>query len=157
MTTQRYATSIEAAPKTVWDTMLGDPTYRQWTAEFTEGSYFEGSWEQGERIRFLAPNGEGMVAVIAENRPYEFISIRHLGVIKDGVEDTDSDEVRAWAPAYENYTLSPDGVSTRLEVTIEVTPDAEEFMARLWPRALSRLKALCEAGGAGATSRQAPR
>jgi len=58
----------------------------------------------GERIQFLSPSGDGMVAEIAENRTNEFISIRQLGLIKKGVEDTESEAVRAWAPVYENYT-----------------------------------------------------
>src|SRR5512134_3383911 len=82
-----FTTLIQAPRQTVWDTMLGPATYRIWTAAFTQGSYFEGSWEEGERIRFLAPDGRGMTAQTAENRKHEFISIKHLGYVKDGVED----------------------------------------------------------------------
>jgi hypothetical protein len=39
-----------------------------------------------------------MIAEIAEHRPNEFISIRNLGFIAKGVEDTGSDAVRARAP-----------------------------------------------------------
>ena len=46
-----------------------------------------------------------MVSEIAENKPNEFISIRHLGYIANGIEDTQSEAIRAWAPAYENYTF----------------------------------------------------
>jgi hypothetical protein len=34
-----------------------------------------------------------MVAVIAEHRPQEFLSIEHLGEIRNGVEDTASEAV----------------------------------------------------------------
>ena len=48
-----------------------DPdTYRDWTSAFAEGSHFVGSWEEGARILFLGPSGDGMVATIAARRPY---------------------------------------------------------------------------------------
>jgi uncharacterized protein YndB with AHSA1/START domain len=141
----RFDTTIAAPREVVWDVMLGADTYREWTAPFAEGSYFEGSWDEGAAIRFLGPGGgEGMVAVIAKNRRHEFVSIEHRGFIKDGVEDTTSEAVRAWAPAFENYTLRSEGTGTRLEVEMDVLPDFEEYMAKTWPQALSALKALSE-------------
>ena len=140
-----YDATIAAPRALVWDTMLAPDTYQQWTAEFMPGSYYEGSWDEGSRIRFLAPDGTGMISVIATNRPHEFVSIKHLGEIKNGVEDTESDAVRAWAPAFENYTLSDAGSGTRVDVDMDVAGgEFEEFMAQTWPRALARLKALCE-------------
>ena len=139
-----FTTVIHASRQAVWDAMLAPETYRIWTAEFTEGSYYEGSWETGARIRFLAPGGDGMTSVIEESRPHEFLSIKHLGVIKDGVEDTESEEVRKWAPGFENYSFSEAGSSTELAVDSDTTPDFEAYLVETWPRALARLKALCE-------------
>jgi uncharacterized protein YndB with AHSA1/START domain len=144
MKTLHFSIDIRASRQTVWDTMLGRESYRLWTAEFAEGSYYEGSWEQGARVRFLVPSGHGMVAVIAEHRPQEFLSIKHLGYVRDGVEDTDSEMVRSWAPAFENYSLSYAGLSTHLAIDIDVTPEFEEYMTTVWPKALARLKRLCE-------------
>jgi hypothetical protein len=45
---------------------------------------------------------EGIISEIAESRKNSFISIRHLGNILNGKEDPTSEEVRKWAPAYEN-------------------------------------------------------
>jgi uncharacterized protein YndB with AHSA1/START domain len=140
----RFETVIEAPAEKVWNTMLAPDTYRQWTAEFDPGSYYEGSWQTGDRIRFLSSSGDGMSAVIAENRPHEFLSIKHVGLVKDGVEDTDSAEVRKWAPAFENYSLTQSESRTRLRVDMDVTAEFEEFMQRTWPKALARLKAICE-------------
>jgi len=139
-----FSTVIDAPPKAVWEAMLGRETFKDWTAEFAEGSYFEGSWEKGEKIRFLISSGEGMSSMIAENRPHEFLSIKHLGHIKDGVEDTESESVRSWAPAFENYTFSKVGNSTKVVVDMDVTPDFEAYMQKTWPKALARLKAIAE-------------
>lgn len=92
MKTLHFSIKINAPAEKVWQNMLGAETYKIWTAEFAPGSYYEGSWEKGESIKFLIPNGDGMTSVIAENRPFKFISIKHLGYIKGGVADTESPE-----------------------------------------------------------------
>lgn len=101
----QFSIVIDASREKVWRTMLEPEGYKAWTAQFAEGSYFEGSWDKGARIKFLTPGGEGMTSMIVDNKPYEFISIKHLGIIKDGVEDTQTVESKSWAEAYENYTF----------------------------------------------------
>lgn len=145
MKRQHFETTIDAPRAKVWETMLAPDSYRAWTAPFAEGSYYDGSWEKGAKIRFLTPSGEGMSSLIADNRPHELISIRHVGIIKDGVEETESDAVRAWAGATENYTLTDADGGTRLEIDLDVAPEYEEMMANIWPKALAKLKQLCEA------------
>lgn len=144
----QFTTTIGAPVATVWRLMLDPQSYRLWTSAFAEGSRFEGSWERGARIRFLDPAGNGIVSEIAENRRHDFISIRHLGFIADGVEDMASEAVRAWAPAYENYTFSSTPEGTRLVVDLDVTEEWESMMNDSWPRALATLKQMCEAEGA---------
>jgi hypothetical protein len=146
MKTLHFSKYIGAPRPRVWATMVEDATYRKWTAAFCEGSHFKGSWNTGDDIRFLAPNGDGMSSRIAESRLPEFISIKHLGEIVGGVEDTTSERVRAWAPAFENYTLTERDRGTDLEVSLEVSADWETFMLEAWPKALEVLKALCEEG-----------
>ena len=139
---------INAPKEKVWDTMLGDATYREWTRVFQEGSYFKGSWEEGSKILFIGPSDEGdmgMVSRIKENRPYEFVSIEHLGIIKDGVEDTESEEARKWAPAYENYTFREVEGGTEVLVELDILEEHEEMFAEMWPKALQELKRLAEA------------
>lgn len=141
----QFSTAIQAPRELVWETVIGPVTYRIWTAAFTEGSYFEGTWAQGQRMRFLAPGGNGLVSEIAELRPREFLSIKHLGEIKGGVEDTESEAVRSWTPCFENYTFTQVGAATELTVDMDMAESFEEYMTKTWPKALSLLKALCEA------------
>ena len=140
----QFQTTIKAPVSVVWEVMLAAESYPRWTAPFGEGSYYEGSWDQGSRIRFLAASGDGMVAEIAEARPNEFLSIRHLGYVANGTEDIDSDSVRAWAPAYENYSFNSVPEGTRLVVDQDVAEDFEKSMQDTWPQALEVLKQLCE-------------
>ena len=141
---------IHASRVAVWEAMLAPDTYRQWTAEFAAGSYYEGRWAEGERIRFLVPKGDGMFSLVAACRPHEFLSLKHLGEIKGGVEDPDSEASRSWANAFENYSFADAGSATRLDIDVDAAPEFEDFMTRVWPKALGKLKAICEAGSAKA-------
>jgi len=140
-----FKTIIDAPVSLVWETMLNPDTYREWTKAFEEGSHYEGSWEEGSKIHFLNSTGSGMVAKVAENKLNEFVSIQILGFIADGIEDTESEEVKAWAPSYENYYFkSTNDDSTELRVTVEVPPEYVEMMTQSWLKALEILKAMCE-------------
>ncbi|MCU0285197.1 MAG: SRPBCC domain-containing protein [Acidobacteria bacterium] len=142
-----FSIEIEAPKEKVWHTMLDQESFKVWSAEFMQGSYYEGAWEEGEKIKFLDPEGNGMSSIIAEHRPYEFTSIKHLGIIKDGIEDMESPESKKWVPAYENYTFRQrDGV-TEVSVDMDVLEDFAKMMEDMWPKALVKLKTICEQGG----------
>jgi len=144
MTTQHFSVTIKAPKQKVWSKMLDHGGYEAWTDVFSPGSTYEGSWEKGEKIKFLGPDGAGMTALIAEHKPFEFLSIKHLGFIKDGIEDTESPEIKAWAPIFENYTFSENNGVTEVKVDIDETAEFGETMEQTWPIALAKLKALCE-------------
>lgn len=144
----QFTVTIRANPAVVWHHITAIQSYKHWTSAFADGSYFEGTWDLGSRIQFLSPSGDGMVAEIAERRQNEFISIRHLGFIANGIEDTSSDAVTAWAPAYENYTLLQMSEGTKLVVDQDVAPEWQEHLSTAWPKALDLLKDLCESQGA---------
>lgn len=145
----QFTIDIAAPVPQVFQTMLDPDGYRHWTTPFAEGSYYEGHWQPGQRIRFLSPSGHGMVSEIAEHRVNAFTSIRHLGYVADGVEDTESDAIRAWAPAYENYSFTATAAGTHLVVDQDATDAFAQYVTEAWPKALQRLKALCESGSAG--------
>ena len=142
--TLEFEITVTAPRVSVWNTMLQPETYKAWAAAFSEGSYYTGSWNQGAQIRFLSPSGDGMTSVIAENRQYQFVSIRHLGVIEHGAEDTTSEKVRAWAPAHENYRFSDAAGGCLFTVAADTTPEYAPYMLEAFPKALGLLKKLCE-------------
>ena len=71
-------------------------------------------------------------------------SIRHLGIIHGGAEDTTSEVVKAWAPAYENYRLTRAGSGTKLEVEADVEDSYAAMFGEMWPKALAALKQVAE-------------
>lgn len=148
METIHYSILIDAPKEKVWNTMLDDKTYREWTRPFHEGSYYEGSWEKGSEIRFLGPAKEGelqgMYSRIKENIPYQFISIEHLGAIKNGIVDTTSEEVKKWTPSFENYTLTEKDNQTEVKVDMQLDAQYKDMFDEMWPNALKALKQLSE-------------
>lgn len=149
MTTQHYSIHISAPKEKVWDTMLSQDTYREWTTAFTEGSRYEGSWDQGSKILFIGPDPEtgkegGMVSRIKENRLYEFISIEHLGIMKDGVEDTTSEEAKKFTPAYENYTFIEKDGGTEVSVDVDIAEEYADMFKDMWAKGLAKLKEISE-------------
>ncbi|HKZ67497.1 MAG TPA: SRPBCC domain-containing protein [Chitinophagaceae bacterium] len=144
MEKMNFKTVINAAPEKIWNVLWNDDTYRKWTAAFTEGSYAETDWKRGSKVLFLDGKGQGMVSKIAENKPNEFMSIEHLGIVKDGVEDTSSEEVKAWAGAHEDYTLKKVNGKTELIVDMDVTDDFKDYFKETWPKALENVKRLSE-------------
>lgn len=148
METIQFTTLINSNKQHVWKVMLEDKTYRKWTTAFHEGSFYKGSWDKGSEIHFLGPDEEGnlagMYSKIKENRLYDFISIEHLGMIRNGVVDTTSDEVKKWTPAFENYTFTEKGNQTELKVEIQVNTNYKAMFEEMWPKALKILKDLSE-------------
>lgn len=148
METLDFFIFINAPKEKVWHTMLDKPTYGEWTKAFHEGSTYEGTWEKGHEIRFIAPTGEGksegMYSRINENIPYKFISIEHIGMIKNGVVDTTSEEVKKWAPSFENYTFSEKAGQTEVKVEVQTPSEYKGMFEKMWPKALEDLKSLSE-------------
>jgi uncharacterized protein YndB with AHSA1/START domain len=144
-----FSITINAPREKVWSTMLDDATYRQWTTPFSEGSYYEGGWNEGDKILFLGPDpvtGKtgGMVARIKENRKPEFISIEHVGLMQEGVEITEGPLVEAWTPAFENYTFIEKDGATEVQVDVDVNEAMKAEFEQMWPKALEKLKEIAE-------------
>lgn len=144
METKEFKVTIDAPKEKVWNTLWNDTTYREWTSVFAEGSRAESDWEKGSKILFTDGKGSGMVSVIAEKIPNEFMSFKHLGEVKDGVEDTTSDKVSQWAGAFENYTLKTIDGKTELIVDMDISNDFADYFLKTFPVALDKVKAIAE-------------
>jgi uncharacterized protein YndB with AHSA1/START domain len=139
-----FEIDINASIEKVWDTMLGKETYEQWVAVFspdTDSSY-EGSWEQGSEIRFVNRDGSGMQAEVVENRLHEYVSLKHLYMLKDGAPDME--DMSDWFPAYENYAFREKDGGTAVSVELDMPEEWAEMFSELWPKALEKLKGLSE-------------
>lgn len=147
----QFKISIHAHVHKVYDLMLGmsnKSTYEQWTAMFNPTSTYEGSWEKGDKILFVGTDekGEkgGMVSEIAENIPNQFVSIRHKGILTGGKEITEGPEVEQWSGALENYLFDENKGVTVVTVELDTTEDFVDYMNEHYPKALNKLKEICE-------------
>ena len=144
MEKMNFSIDINAPREKVWKTLWEDASYRKWTRVFTEGSHAVTDWREGSKVLFLDGKGEGMVSKIQTNRPNEFMGIRHLGTMKNGVEDTDSGETKQWAGAEENYSLSENGGITTLSIEMDIEDSHRDYFMKIFPKALEQVKLLSE-------------
>ena len=156
----QFKVSINAPVSKVYDFMLGinnKSTYEQWTSLFYPTSTYEGNWDKGNKILFLGVDekGEkgGMVSRIAENIPNQFVSIQHYGLLKADQEITEGPEVEKWANGFENYTFEENNArpddpvgrgTTTVTVDLDTTADFIDYMNQSYPKALDKLKEICE-------------
>lgn len=143
-----FEKEIQATVEKVFKLMLAPKTYEEWTSVFSPTSTFEGSWEKGSKILFLSKedNGNmgGMVSRIAENIPQKYVSIEHLGMVSNGIEITTGAEVEKWAGVHENYSFYDLGEKTLVKVDMESGGDYRDYFLEIWPKALEKLKEICE-------------
>lgn len=147
----QFNISIHAPVSAVYNVMLGissKSTYEQWTAMFNPTSTYEGNWEKGSKMLFIGVDekGEkgGIVSKIAENIPNQFVSIQHYGLVNAGKEITEGADVEKWANGFENYSFEENNEVTTVKVEIDSTEEFIEFMNETYPKALIKLKELCE-------------
>jgi uncharacterized protein YndB with AHSA1/START domain len=143
----QYQTDINAPVAKVFDRMLGRETFKIWAAEFNPTSDFEGEWKKGSKILFTGVNSqgkrEGMLGYIREFEPEKFVSIEYLGLLDGDKEITDEEVMKDWH-GFENYTYEAHGESTKVLVDIDVNEEMTEYFNKTYPKALLRLKELCE-------------
>lgn len=146
-----FKKDINASAEKVYNAMLGMSnieTYEQWTSEFNLTSTYEGSWEKGSKIYFIGTdeNGKrgGMVSEIADNIPFQFVSIRHYGILDGENEITEGAEVEKWAGGLENYSFEENNGVTTVTVDVDAMEDYIDFFNKTFPKALDKLKEIVE-------------
>lgn len=147
----QFKISINAPVIEVYDFMLGisdKSTYEQWVYLFNPTSSYEGTWDKWSKILFTGvdDNGQkgGMVSKIVENIQYKFVSIKHCGLLMGDKEITEGPDVEKWANWFENYTFEENNNITSVTVEVDTNEDFEEYMLEAYPKALEKLKELCE-------------
>ena len=147
----QFNVKINAPVSKVYEAMLGlksKSTYEEWTSLFNPTSTYDGSWNKGSKILFIGTDEKGgrggMVSEVVENIPYQYVSVRHYGLVKDDKEITEGPEVEKWANGFENYTFEDNNGITTITVDLDTTEDFLDYMNQTFPKALDKLKELCE-------------
>lgn len=135
--------SISAPKENVWMVLLEDEYNRAWYAEFAPGTYADTDWIIGHQVRFMNECGGGMIATVAEKRPYDLLDLVYDGMITpDGGDDLDSVEAQRWKGGRETYRLEQSGDNTQLTISADVPDEAYELMEASWESALNRISEL---------------
>ncbi|GAB2527282.1 SRPBCC domain-containing protein [Rufibacter soli] len=147
----QFKKEINATSQKVYEAMLGlkdKSTYEHWTSVFNPTSTYEGSWVKGSKILFVGvdENGKkgGMVSKIEENKPAEFVSIKHYGFLDGDTEITTGEQVEKWAGGYENYSYQENNGITTVTVDLDTIDDYSDYFKSTYPTALDRLKEISE-------------
>lgn len=134
-----YEIEINAEPEKVWSVLWSDITYRQWTTAFTEGSFYEGTLEENNIIKFLDPKNNGIYSRVEKVIPNEEITFLHLGEIYEGIE-----VAKDWGDATEAYFLEENEEGTLLKTVINTPAEFKSFFEEKFPKAMTIVKHLSE-------------
>lgn len=136
---------INAPREKVWDVMLSDATYEEWTKPFAEGSAVETDWKEGSKILFLDGKGSGMVGRITKSVRPETVVFEMDGFIADGKEDYDSPGAKEVKGETETYRFEEMDGGTHVYVETGMTEQYYDAMDQAWDKALVKVKEMAEA------------
>jgi len=144
METLEFKIRIKAAPGKIWSVLWEDETYKKWTSAFCEGSYAVSDWNEGDKIHFMSPGGEGMNSIIEKKIPNEYMAFKHIGEIKDFKELPLNAETEKWSGYMETYRLIPDDEFTDLVSQVDVIEKHIDYFKEAFPKGLEAVKELSE-------------
>lgn len=139
-----FTIRIKATAEKVWSVLWNDETYRKWTSAFCEGSYAVSDWNEGDKIHFMSPGGEGMNSIIETKIPNEYMAFKHIGEIKDFKELPIDEETKKWSGYMETYKLTSDDEFVILTSMVDVIEKHIDYFKEAFPKGLEKVKELAE-------------
>ncbi|MBE0679662.1 MAG: SRPBCC domain-containing protein, partial [Bacteroidales bacterium] len=118
--------------------------YRMEARDGSEGFDFSGRYSEvipGKAIAYTLDDGRNV------HLSFSVTAGGTLVTESFETEDENSADLQkagTWSGALENYSLKPLGSKTLLSVDTDVPADMKSFIIEIWPKALEKLKTLCE-------------
>lgn len=144
METLSYETVIDAPLHKVWDILWNADSYAEWTQFFSQGSTMRSDWKVGGKTYFVDADNNGMVSTIDSLDEPNQVIFKHLGTVKNGVEDTESMEVKQWSGAFEKYILIDLEGKTKLHAEVQVEKNFQDLMNKGFTKGLEIVKNIAE-------------
>jgi hypothetical protein len=144
--TLNFSINIEASAKTVWHKMLDLDSYKIWTKPFDDSSYYQGSWDLGQKILFKSQDNEsGLAGKITKNEYLKVVEITYQSMLNnEGLSDS-SEQSQSMKGLVEIYTFTKiSDAETKLDIYGEMLESFRDYMLERWPKALEKLKEICE-------------
>jgi len=144
METLSYEIIINASKQRIWDILWGEKTYGEWTQFFCPGSVLRSDWKVNGKTYFLDESGDGMVSTIESLEEPDQIVFKHLGIVNEGVEDTQSKGISEWSGAYEKYILIDFDGKTKLHAELQTGKEYRDHMNKGFEMGFEMVKKLAE-------------
>ncbi len=145
MKTLTYQITIKGTKEAVWEELTDADAFKRWTKPFSPNSSFEGTWKEGEAIRFIDQDKGGTVARIDRFEPHDTIVATHIATLNADMQEVTVGEFNEkWIGTKETYRLSEADGATKLFVEMQTHPEFESMFADSWPEALRLLKGMVE-------------
>lgn len=138
----QFSIEINATKESVWETLWGDVTFRDWASIIDEGTYIKGELKEGNEIQFISSvNGYGVTSLVEVFNLNEFILFKHSA---DTKESGEQEREKEWTGGEESYSLAEkDGITT-LTVKADIPNELEEIFNNSLLKAIERVKVLAE-------------
>lgn len=134
-----YTIQINATPEKVWEVLFTQDNYKKWASAMNEGTYFEGTWEEGTIMKFLDPKNNGMYNLVEKNIPNKQLSMKHLGWILEGELSP-----QGWEDSTLDYILEPNENGTLLIGKVNSLDEFVDFFNSKYPKNFENIKNLAE-------------
>lgn len=144
METLKFKIDIHAPKEKIWKILWDEESYRQWTSAFCEGTYAISDWNEGSKIHFLSPNGEGMNSIIESKIDNEYMAFKHISELKNFKEMPIDAATQEWSGALETYRLIPNSAGSILEVSMDCIEKYADYFQKTFPKSLELIKELSE-------------
>src|SRR6187402_26865 len=115
--------NIYAPKEVVWEVLINDEYNVQWYNAFSEGTHADTDWEVGSKAIFSDSSNAGIVGRIIVNDPFEALAIEYEGIVKDGIEDYESQLATEIKGSLEVYKLTVEGGITQLDIACDMGED----------------------------------
>lgn len=134
-----FKTQISAPAEKVWKVLFTQHENRNWPSAVNEGTYFEGTWEEGSVMRFLDDENNGMYNSVEKNIPNKELTMKHLGWIYDGELSPQN-----WEDSTVTYLLESNENGTLLTGKINALDEFVDFFNSKYPSNFEKVKKLSE-------------
>lgn len=135
---------ISAPKESVWEVLFSPKFINIWSSEFSEGTHVEGYWKLGGTVFFKDKNGDGLKGRVIDNQYCSLLRVEFVGVLKNGVEDPENEELDMWKGCVDAYILTEKDGVTVLSIESEVPEKYFEPFKKPWDRSLRKIKQLSE-------------
>jgi len=145
MQTIEHSIDINAPKENVWQALWSDQSLRDWASIIDEGTYMDGSLQEGNEVNFISSvSGYGVVSKVEKIIPNKYISFMQIADIKVGKDGTLQKRDRQWTGGKESYEIEEKDGKVALSIKQETPDELVEYFKVKIPQALQRVKTLAE-------------